>query len=161
MLKRFCNNPNLSHGKAVKHIIQYPKRKPIEGIVLHSDSFKGIQCFVDADFANGWNSADCEEPLNLYSWTADFPLVWASELHTKVTFITTEMECVAFSHVIRGFIPLLGLLEGLTPVLNLNKDQPVVYQKICGYDNVCIIYLQRFMKTTKWLMNHLKLHTNK
>ncbi len=33
----------------------------------------------------------------------------------------------------RELIPLLGLIEELTPSLNLKKDQPSVYWKDCGY----------------------------
>ncbi len=34
----------------------------------------------------------------------------------------------------RELIPLLGLLEDLTPALQLNKDQPAVYWEAYGYD---------------------------
>jgi hypothetical protein len=44
---RFCNEPKLSHKKAIKHIVHYLKRTPSEGIIVHPDSSKGIQCFVD------------------------------------------------------------------------------------------------------------------
>jgi len=62
---RFCNNPKLSHEKAIKRIICYLKRTPSEGIYLCPDSSKGIQCYVDADFASGWNASDCEEPSSV------------------------------------------------------------------------------------------------
>ena len=48
---RFCEHPKLSHEKAVKRTVRYLKRTPTEGIVLRPDSSRGIQCYVDADFA--------------------------------------------------------------------------------------------------------------
>ncbi len=35
--------------------MHYLKRTPKEGLILRPDSARGIQCFVDADFANGWS----------------------------------------------------------------------------------------------------------
>ncbi len=137
---RFCNDPRLSHEKAAKRIIRYLKRTPKEGLILRPDSTRGIQCFVDADFASGWNSADCDEPSSVYSRTgfvimyAGCPLVWVSKLQTEVALSTTESEYIALSQAMRELIPLLGLLEELTPCLNLNKDQPSVYWKACGYE---------------------------
>jgi hypothetical protein len=121
--------------------VRYLKRTPKEGIVLRPDSSKGIQCFVDADFANGWSSEDCDEPSSVYSRTgfvimyAGCPLVWVSKLQTEVALSTTEAEYIALSQAMRELIPLLGLLEELTPALQLNKNQPAVYWKACGYDN--------------------------
>lgn len=138
---RFCNNPKLSHEKVIKRIIHYLKRTPNEGIILCPDGSKGIQCFVDADFANGWNSSDCEEPSSVYSrrgfviMYAGCPLVWVSKLQTEVALSTTEAEYIALSQVMRELTPVLGILEELTPVLNLNKDQPHVFWKSCGYDD--------------------------
>ena len=66
---RFCENPKLSHEKAVKRIVRYLKRTPTEGIVLRPDSTRGIQCYVDADFAGGWSSADADDPTSVYSRT--------------------------------------------------------------------------------------------
>jgi hypothetical protein len=137
---RFCNNPKLSHEKAIKRIIRYLKRTPHEGIILQPDSSKGIQCYVDADFANGWNASDCEEPSSVYSRTgyvimfAGCPIVWVSKLQTEVALSTTEAEYIALSQAMRDLIPLLGLLDELSPVLHLNKDQPSVYWKACGFE---------------------------
>jgi hypothetical protein len=45
-----------------------------------------------------------------------------------------EAEYIALSQAMRELIPLLGILEELTPVLKLNKDQPHVFWKSCGFD---------------------------
>jgi hypothetical protein len=135
----FCSDPRLSHEKAVKRIVRYLKRTSNEGIILRPDSTKGIQCFVDADFASGWTSSDCDEPSSVYSRAgfiimyAGCPLVWVSKPQTEVPLGTTEAEYIALSHAMRELIPLLGILEELTPVFHLNKDQPNDFWKSCGY----------------------------
>ena len=138
---RFCEHPKLSHEKAVKRIVRYLKRTPTEGIVLRPDSSRGIQCYVDADFPGGWSSADADDPSSVYSRTgyiimyAGCPIVWVSKLQTEVALSTTEAEYIALSQAMRDLIPLLGLLEELSPILNLHIDQPDVHWKSCGYEN--------------------------
>ena len=138
---RFCENPKLSHEKAVKRIVRYLKRTPTEGIVLRPDSTRGIQCYVDADFAGGWSSADADDPTSVYSRTgyvimyAGCPIVWVSKLQTEVALSTTEAEYIALSQAMRDLIPLLGLLEELSPILHLNIDHQDVHWKSCGYEN--------------------------
>ena len=111
---------------------------------MRPDSSKGIQCYVDADFANGWNASDCEEPSSVYSRTGyvimftGCPIVWVSKLQTKVALSTTEAEYIALSQAMRDLIPLLGLLDELSPVSHLNKDQPSVYWKACGFETECV-----------------------
>jgi hypothetical protein len=151
---KFCNDPKLSHEKAAKRIVRYLKCTPKEGIVLRPDSSKGIQCFVDADFANGWSSEDCDKPSSVYSRTgfvimyAGCPLVWVSKLQTEVALSTTEAEYIALSQAMRELIPLLGLLEELTPALQLNKNQPAVYWKHV----VMIIIMEHYQPISSKIM---------
>jgi hypothetical protein len=65
---------------------------------------------------------------------AGCPLVWVLKLQTEVALSTMEAEYIALSQAMRDLIPLLGILEELTPVLKLNKDQPHVFWKSCGFD---------------------------
>ena len=138
---RFCEHPKLSHEKAVKRIVRYLKNTPNEGVVLRPDSSRGIQCYVDADFAGSWNSTDSDDPSSVYSRTgyvimyAGCPIVWVSKLQTEVALSTTEAEYIALSQAMRDLIPLLGLLEELSPVLKLSTDKPDVHWKACGYEN--------------------------
>jgi hypothetical protein len=53
----------------------------------------------------------------------------------KVALSTMEAEYIVLSQAMRELIPLLGILEELTPVLHLNKDQPHVFWKSCSFDD--------------------------
>ena len=50
----FCNQPMLMHKKAIKLLGRYLYHTKSEGIVYNPDTSKGLECYVDADFAGGW-----------------------------------------------------------------------------------------------------------
>ncbi len=58
---RFCESPKMSHEKAVKRIVRYLKSTMDKGLLMTVDKSKGIECFVDADFAGAFNK---ERPMN-------------------------------------------------------------------------------------------------
>ena len=83
---RFSSNPMLSHEIAVKRIRRYLLGTKNLGIVYNPDMKKGLECYVDADFAGGWAKADADNPDNVLSRTgyiimyAGCPLIWASRM---------------------------------------------------------------------------------
>ena len=107
---RFCTHPMLSHERAVKRIGRYLSGTKDKGINFKPDLKKGVQCFVDADFAEGWAKADANNPDNVLSRTgfvifyANCPLLWASRLQTEITLSTAEAEYVALSTAMREVI---------------------------------------------------------
>ena len=66
---RFNNQPILSHERAIKRIDEYLKGTSDQGIVYHPDKTKGIESYVDTDFAGGWSQADAKNPENVMSRT--------------------------------------------------------------------------------------------
>ena len=66
---RFSNDPKLSHERAVKRIVRYLKKTRDKRIILTPDKSKGIQCFVDADFAGGYSKETSEDPVSVFSRT--------------------------------------------------------------------------------------------
>ena len=66
---------------------------------------------------------------------AGCPKAWVSKLQTEVALSTTEAKYIALSQAMRDLIPLLGLLEELSPVLKLSTDKPDVHWRTCGYGN--------------------------
>ena len=55
---RFSNDPKLSYERAVKKIVRYLLDTKDRGIIFRSDFSRGLECFVDADFAGDWKDGD-------------------------------------------------------------------------------------------------------
>ena len=62
---RFCNNPKQSHERAVKCIRKYLLGTKGRGITCRPDKNKDLECYVDTDFAESWDSGDPDNPENV------------------------------------------------------------------------------------------------
>ena len=63
----FSNNPMLSHENSIMRIRQYLLDTRKRGIIYKPDKSKGLECYVDADFAGGWSKADAKNADNVLS----------------------------------------------------------------------------------------------
>ena len=54
----FSTSPKLCHERAVKKIVRYLLDTKDRGIIFRSDFSRGLECFVDADFAGDWKDGD-------------------------------------------------------------------------------------------------------
>jgi hypothetical protein len=103
---RFTNQPMLSHEKAIMRISKYLLDMQKRGILHKPDRSKGLECYVDADFAGGWLHADAENANNVLSWTgyvimyADCPIFWVSRLQTEIALSTAKAEYIALSQAL-------------------------------------------------------------
>ena len=117
---RFSNSPMLSHEKSIMRIGRYLLDTCKRGIIYKPDVSKGLECYVDADFAGGWSQADSENADNVLSRTgyvimyADCPILWVSRLQTEIALSTAEAEYIALSQSLRDVIPLITLLKKST-----------------------------------------------
>ncbi len=59
----------LSHRKAIIRIGRYLLDTCSHGIVYKPDTTKGLECYVNADFAGGWSQADSDNAENILSCT--------------------------------------------------------------------------------------------
>ncbi len=93
---RFSNKPMLSHKKANMHLGRYLLDTRKRSIIYKPDCSKGLKCYVDADFAGGWTQADASNAENVLSRTgyvimyASCPILWVSQLQTKIALSTAE-----------------------------------------------------------------------
>ena len=62
---RFSNNPMLSNEKAFKRLERYLLHTKRDGIIYNPNTQKGLECYVDADFAGGWQHADSSYDGNI------------------------------------------------------------------------------------------------
>jgi hypothetical protein len=92
----FSVNPMRSHKQAVIRIGRYLLSTKEKGMVYKPDSLRGIEVFVDADFAGCWDPADAMNAENVYSRTgyvifyAGCPIFWQSELQMEIALSTAE-----------------------------------------------------------------------
>ena len=61
--ERFCNNPMLSHEKAIKSLRRYVFHTKKEVIIYNQEISNGLECNLDADFAGSWSQelGDCAD----------------------------------------------------------------------------------------------------
>ena len=154
---RFCINPMLSHERAVIRIGRYLRGTMDKGIIICPNKSKGLECYVDADFAGGWNIMDSEDASSVYSRTgyvityAGCAIHWVSKLQSEVALSTTESEYIALSQAMRDVIPLIDLLEEVDKIIPLMKPTPMIHCKIWEDNNGCISLAtqQKFSPRTK------------
>jgi hypothetical protein len=66
----------MSHECAIMHICRYLKNTSDRGVIYCPDKSKGLECYVDTDFAGGWNLADADSAENVLSQTC-FVIMYA------------------------------------------------------------------------------------
>lgn len=142
---RFCNDPKREHEEAVKRICRYLARTKDKGIVFRPDPTRGLECFVDADWAGSWQHKSGNDPLSAHSRTgfvimyAGCPIVWASKMQTLIALSTTEAEYIALSTALREVIGVMNLLNELRGRgFKLNDMQPKVVCKTFEDNRSCI-----------------------
>ena len=129
---RFNNDPRLSYEVAVKRIGRYLQGTSTKGVLFKPDKTKGIECFVDADFAGSWQIEDSQDPISAMSRTgyvicfAGCPVLWVSKLQSVCSLSTTESEYIALSQSLRDVIPMMELLKELTSHMSIQDISPVI-----------------------------------
>jgi hypothetical protein len=89
----------------------------------------GIECYIDADFAGGWNITTSADADNVMSCTgfvityANCPINWASHLQIEIALSTAKAEYIAMSSALRKVIPLVTLMKELHNIfpVHINK----------------------------------------
>jgi hypothetical protein len=161
---RFSNNPMLSHEKSIMRIGRYLLDTRKRGIIYKPDKSKGLECYVDADFAGGWSQADSDNADNVLSRTgyilmyANCPILWVSRLQTEIALSTAEAEYIALSQSLRDVIPLITLLKEINKVFPVHVKTPTFVCKVHEDNQSCITMAtsQKFTPRTKHIA--LKYH---
>ena len=142
---RFCNNPQKQHEEAVKRICRYLLKTKDRGLIFRPDPSRGLECYVDADWAGSWQDRLSNDPLSTHSRTgyvilyAGCPIVWASKMQTLVSLSTTEAENIALSSSLREVIGILNLLNELKDrKFTFNGSAPKVHCRVFEDNMSCI-----------------------
>ena len=162
---RFCNDPKLSHEKAIMRICRYLIGMSARGMVYKPDVKKGLELFVDAEFAGNWKNADADHPENCLSRTGylirynNCIILWKSQLQTEITLSSTESEYVSLSQALRQVMPVIQTLKEFNKIFpEVNLPKPTVHCKVYE-DNVSCIKMaesEKFTPRTKHIT--LKYH---
>jgi hypothetical protein len=142
---RFCNNPKKAHEEAVKRICRYLLKTQNQGLVMKPDLSKGLECYVDADWAGSWQDRSSNDPLSAHSRTgyvltyAGCPIVWGSKLQTLIALSTTEAEYIALSSALREVIALMNLLQELQERnFPVHSSTPLIQCRVFEDNRSCI-----------------------
>ena len=161
---RFVTHPKRSHERAMIRLVRYLKSTSSRGIIYDPQPEKGLECFVDADFAGGWTQADADNAEQVMSRTgfviryAGCPIGWCSKLQSEIALSTAEAEYIALSQALREVIPLVSLIDELGGVFDLHVDTPNFVVKVWEDNQSCIAMAEstKFSPRTKHIA--LKYH---
>ncbi len=118
---------NLMHlnEQAVIHIWHYLLSTQDKGMVYKPDSTRGIEVYVDADFAGGWDPGDAMNADNVYSqtryviWYAGCPIYWQSKLQTEIALSIAEAKYIALSQSLRETLPMTYAMKEINVIFPL------------------------------------------
>ncbi len=145
---KFSTNPMHSHEQAVMRIGRYLLSTREKGMIYKPDLTKGIEVYVDADFAGGWDPADSMNADNIYSRTgyviryAGCPIYWQSKLQTEIVLSTAEVEYIALSQALRETLPMTQLMKEINVIFLLYLPQPKFVIKVREDNQSCIAMAQ-------------------
>ena len=134
---RFVSSPKKAHGEALRWLARYLKGTRDKGMVYQPDLSKGLEVYVDADFAGNWIAEESEDRDTARSrhgyiiTYADCPIVWKSQLQTEVALSSTESEYTGLSYALREAIPIMELLKEFNRLKVIKvKAQAAVHCKV-------------------------------
>jgi hypothetical protein len=154
---QFSANPMRLHEQAVMCIGRYLLSTQDRGMTYTLDSVKGIEVYVDADFAGGWDPGDAINADNVYSWTgyviwyACCPIYWQSKLQKEIALSTSEAEYIALLQALRETIPMTSLMKEINVIFPLYVPSPRFVIKVRDDNQSCIAMAQssKFSPETK------------
>ena len=138
---KFNSCPKRIHEEAVKRIGRYLKRTADKGTILTPNGTNKLDCYVDADFAGGFDHEHAPDRASVLSRTgysitfSGCPLLCVSKMQTKVALSTTEAEYIALSQSMRDLIPLRSILFELAKLMKVNPELPITHSTVFENNN--------------------------
>ena len=138
-------------------------------MIYSPDPKRGLEVWVDADFAGGWNPEEAGDADNVYSRTgfviyyAGCPVYWQSKLQTEITLSTAEAEYISLSQALRETIPLATLMREVNEIFPLYLPHPRFIIKVREDNQSCIAMAEnpKFTPRTKHIAikyHHFRKH---
>ncbi len=94
------------------------------------DPLKGLEVYVDADFAGGWDPGNPGNTDNFQSRAgfvihyASCPIFWQSKLQTEISLSMAKAEYIALSQALRETIPMMNLMKEINVIFPLYLSKP-------------------------------------
>ena len=161
---RFSTCPKEEHANAIRWLARYLKGTRDKGTILRPNKDKGLEVYVDADFAGNWDPKEHEDPDTARSRHGYFitfagcPIVWKSQLQTEIALSSTESEYTGLSYALREAIPIMNLFkEMIENGIPIESAEAKVHCKVFE-DNTGaleIAKVHKFRPRTKHLNNRL------
>ncbi len=113
-------------------------------IIYKPDITKGLECYVDADFAGGWSQANAHNADNVLSRTGCIILcpkcliLWVSPLQTEIALGTAEVKYIALSQALCDVITLINLLKEINNAFSVHVQVPTFVCKLHKDNQSCI-----------------------
>jgi hypothetical protein len=141
---RFSISPMRLHELAVMRSGKCLLSTKERGMIYRPNSKRGLEVFVDAGFAGGWDPKDAENTDSVYSCTgyvicyAGCPMFWQSKLQTKIALSTAEAEYIALSQALRETLPMTNLMREMNVIFSLYLPKPKFVLKVREDNQSCI-----------------------
>ena len=162
---RFCSDPKIEHGKAIRWLGRYLRLTRDKGTILRPEHNRDLEVYVDADFAGNFDKSDTQNRDTARSrhgyiiMYKGCPMSWKSQLQTEICLSSTESEYTGLSYALREVIPIMHLLQEIKQQgFPIGNTKPKVMCKVFE-DNSGAIEMARTHKyrpRTKHL--NVKLH---
>jgi hypothetical protein len=115
-------------------------------MIYRPDPLKGIEVYIDADFAGGWDPADPMNAESIHSRTgyviqyAGCPVYWQSKLQTKIALSTAEAEYMALFQALCETLPTSNLMKEINVIFPLYLPSPKFIIKVSKQSKVLSAY---------------------
>ena len=158
---RFSIKPKEEHAAAIRWFARYLKATRNQGMILKPDTSKGLELFVDADYAGNWDptkTQDIDTARSRHGYLIKYAgcvLHWKSQLQREIALSSTESEYTGLSYAIRDVIPMISLLEEISLIHKLPNHKPILHLKVYE-DNAGAIEMatnHKYRPRTKHLNN--------
>ena len=116
-----------------------------KGLALKPDKTKGLEYYVDDDYASSWtklsslNFLSTHSRTELYITIAGYPILWKSKVQSLIAWSTTEAEYIALSTAPREVIAIIRLLNDLkSQGFPIHSSTPLIKCKTFEDNMSCI-----------------------
>ena len=142
-----------SHKLAIVRIGPYLIDNPDHWVIYTVDKSRGLEVYVDADFAGGCNMAYSTNADNVLSRTgfviryAGFPVIRSKTLQTEIALYTAEAEYIAMSQSLQEALPVHRSAKEINSIVPLFTPTTNFFLTV-HEDNLSSISMAEYLKFT-------------